>query len=273
MKLLTTIAILLVSAPIMAEEYQSITSSNYLHQDNSEQYSIHSIYFFDKKSTLGALDQFEYINKTSNIFGSYNYNDFNSLNFKNLSLGGEVFFDKVLIGGTYSYHDIDSELTYFTGSSKNSGTLRLGYLLSDNFIVRATASRVEGSDTYYNFNASYNHQINENDYIGVTLNTNKDFDTKTISSKYFTKLDGDKYFTASLEYTDTDFSDFWTIDTQYYFNKQTSVSVNYNKDDFYGLGVNYFINKNIAVNLGYVSNANSDIPDHKTYSLGFTFQL
>jgi hypothetical protein len=283
MKLLTTTTLLLISGLVTAEEYQSITNSSYSNFDSgfisSESFRLNSRYYFDKKLTLGPLDQFDYINKTSNVYGSYDNNSYKysrnyNLNYPNgkserLSMGGEAFVDNLVIGGSYNYSEGENSIGY-KGNSK-SGSLTLGYLFNDNFIVKAVASHREGQETSYQFFSSYNHQINATDYLGMSISTDEEFDNTSVSSKYFTKLGADNYLALRLSYADGFGDALWSLGSSYYFDQKTSVSVDYNSDDDYFLGVNYFINENVALNALY--NSNKDSSELDGYSLGVTVQL
>ncbi|MBU2112912.1 MAG: putative porin, partial [Gammaproteobacteria bacterium] len=66
---------LVASAAVSAEEYQTFVGLNadhYRANGNSETaWHFNGTYFFDKKVTLGPLDQFEYINKVTNVSASF----------------------------------------------------------------------------------------------------------------------------------------------------------------------------------------------------------
>lgn len=279
MKLLTTTTLLLISGLVTADEYQSITNSSYSSPTSSESFRLNSRYYFDKKSTLGPLDQFDYINKTSNIYASYDHYSYKharrfNLNYPNgksesLSMGGEAFVNNFVIGGSYNYSEGENSIGYQANSKL--GSLTLGYLLNDNLIVKAVASHREGQDTSYQFLSSYSLQINDTDYLGVSISTDEELDNTSVSSKYFTKLGANNYLAVRLSFLDSYYDDLWTVGGSYYFNRKTSVSVDYSNNDDYYLGVNYFLNKNVALNINY--NSNTDFSDLDGYSLGITVQL
>jgi len=257
----------LVSTSALATEYQSFTSFDYLNIDtpqvNQDVYSLSSIYFLDKKSSLGPLNEFEYINKTSNVFGQFSDMD----NANTYSLGGEMFINKWLVGGSYNYIDHNN-------GSDDAYALTLGYLLSDNLLVKAEANK-EGSDTFYQFSAAYNHQINDSDYIGFTYSTDDKFDSQTLSSKYFVAVGANQYLSLGASYTNNDgWDNNLAAVARFYFNNYTSISASYNDDDDYSISAKYFINKNYSVSAGYNSNASSnDNEDYDLYSLNFTAQF
>jgi len=267
MKLLTLSALIFASTSAMATDYNSFSSINYLKLNNdtvnSDTYGASSVYFLNKKTTLGPLNEFEYINKSSNIFGGFTDGD----NANAYQLGGELFIDKWLVGGSYNYLDKDN-------GNDDAYSLKLGYLINDNFLIKAQATRNNG-DTLYNFSAAYNVQLNDQDYVGFTYNTDDKFDAQTVSSKYFAALGSNNYVTAGLSYTRNDNSSNNLIASMgYYFNPNTSVSVSYDDDDDYTISGKHFFNKNYALSVGYSSNASTnDNEDYDLYSVNFTAQF
>jgi len=267
MKLLTLSALLLASTTAMAANYQTLGSINYLKLNNdvvhSDTYGASLRYFLNKKTSLGPLDEFEYINKTSNIYGGFG--DGNNANA--YQVGGELFVNKWLVGGSYNYLDKDN-------GNDDAYSLKLGYLISDNLLVKAQAMHNNG-DTLYNFSAAYNVQLNNQDYIGFTYNTDDKFNAQTISSKYFAALGNNNFLTAGLSYTKNDNSgDDLMASVGYYFTPNTSVSASYNDNDDYTIGAKHYFNKNYALGVGYSSNASAnDIEDYDLYSVNFTAQF
>ncbi|WDE10786.1 putative porin [Thalassomonas haliotis] len=262
--LLLTGTSLLASTGVHAEDYQSFSSVSYSDLDNkhndSDAFSLATRYYFDKKSTLGPLDEFEYINKTSNVFGSFVDTDTN----KNFNLGGEAFIDKLLVGATYHYSDFDH------GGNEDIYTLSLGYLVSDDFLIKAVK---HDNDDEYLFSASYNHQINDSDYIGFTYSTDDDVDVQTLASKYFTDLGQGRYLTAEVSFSDYDDADNDLAGrVEYFFNSHTSVAGSYNDDEDYSVSAKHFFNKNYALSASYQSNTEDHI-DYDLYTIDFTAQF
>ncbi|WP_170940469.1 putative porin [Pseudoalteromonas sp. NBT06-2] len=141
--LIITPSLLLSVSIVMAEEYQSFSSIGYTNVDSSRSYDATSVgitYFFEKQQTLGPLDQFKYINSSTNVFGNYSHYD----NSERFNGGGNLFINNFVIGGSYSYYDYDS------GSSDHYNA-RVGYLISEDLIVNAYANKSKGFDTDYHF--------------------------------------------------------------------------------------------------------------------------
>lgn len=254
-------AIALTATAVSAEEYQLFTELRADHVrvsgDKETLWSLDGTYFFDKKQTLGPLDQFEYINKVSNVSASFAraYDD------NSYGIRGEYFAENNFVVSASHQRSGDFDVT----------SLGLGYLISDDFIVRVQAVKPEGEDTSFQFSASYNHQLQGNDYLGFTATVDDEFDFFTISSKYFASLGDERFITIGAAIADNDGDTSWAAEADYYFSKMTSVGVSYNKQDSYSLNAKHFFNLNWALEAGFGSNA--DNSDLKVYSLAVIGQF
>jgi len=258
---------LLATTSVIAEEYQSFSSIEYSNVDSKHSHDstrVDTRYFFEKQQTLGPLDQYKYINTSTNVFG--NYQHIGSAD--NYGLGGSYFINNFVIGGSYAYSD------HKFGSSDHFSA-RLGYLISEDLIVNAYANKTEGVDTDYSFSASYNLKLEGKDYIGFTYSSDDDFDYQTLSSKYFHALEGGQYLVAGLTYQhNDDFDNDLSGNLAFYFNDKTSISASYNDDDDYSIGAKHFFNQNYALSVGYQSNASNDFwSDYDIYSVNFSAQF
>ena len=247
------------SAAVTAEEYQLFTElrASHIDYDSDNTWSVNGSYFFDKKQTLGPLDQFEYINKVTNVNAAFSR--FDDENF--WAVGGEYFAENNLVVSA----------RYTENAGFHATTVGIGYLVSDNFIVRAQAAKPEEGDTRYLFSASYNHQLQGNDYVGFTAHTDEEFDQYGISSKYFASLGADRFIALGVSLKEDFDRSTWATNADYYFSKMTSVGVSYDKDDNYSLNTKHFFNQNWALEAGFGSNA--DTSDAKVYSLSVTGQF
>lgn len=262
-KFVLPIIALSAAAAVAAEEYQLFTELKADHVRvsgaNETNWALDGTYFFDKKQTLGPLDQFEYINKVSNIGASFNRVFDNNV----WAVDGEYFFaNNIVVSASHQYFDSDF----------NISTFGLGYLLADNFIVRAEGIKAKGESTDFVFSASYDHKLqNSNDYIGFTASVDDDFDNFAISSKYFASFGQASYFAIGLGLADYDGTTAWNTELDYYFTKLTSVGVTYNKQDDFSVNAKHYFSSNWAVNAGYGSNADSSTV--KVYSLALIGQF
>lgn len=263
-KLLTAAAILSTSMSVSSNEYQWFSELAYSNIDagggSVDALLLEGQYFFDNKKALGPYNEFEYINKVSNIDASYS----------NIGLGdyyvtqasGEFFVNNFLLGLGLSDDKFGNNPKDFT----------LGYLFSDNFLVRVDAVDPEEGDTVYNISAAYNHQINATDYIGFTLATDDDTDIVSLSSKYFTHLGDDNYLAAEFSIVDTDVDNYWSLGASYYFSKATSVFASLDDNDLYEIGARHFFDENISLYGAYSSQDDSGF-DIDIYTIGLTAQF
>lgn len=270
MNLKSILPLILLPSIVIAEEYRSISNLDYSRFETGplelDQFAFGSTWYFDRKVTLGPLNEFEYINKTSNIFGAYTRFEGMNADFDDALIGGEYFAGNLLVGGSYrNLEDFD----VVTGT--------VGYLLNSNFLVSLDAVKAEDIDAEYFVNARYDHQLGGTNYIGFHFRTDDEFDTKEISSRYFTQLASENYLAAEVSYTIFDNADdIWALDGDYYFNQRTSLGLGIAKDEVYSLDFTHFFTRNIAVELGYTTSRNDDTGldlDLDAYQLGITAQF
>lgn len=258
---LPAIALAASATAVSAEEYQLFTGLNAEHYragSNSEtNWDLNGTYFFDKKVTLGPLDQFEYINKVTNVSAYFN----RVFDINVWGVGGEYFAENGMVVSAAHSRTSDDYVTQ----------IGLGYLVSDNFIVRARAVKPEDQSTVYLFSASYNHQLQGNDYVGFTAEVDDEFDYFSLSSKYFASLNEGRFIVAGVTFKDNNGSSDWAAEADYYFSKMTSVGLSYDKADNYSLGAKHFFTQNWAVEASF--NSNTDNSALKVYSLGVTGQF
>jgi len=283
----------LASTSVSAESYQSFSNANYSKGDysniDSEFWSLATSYFLDARETLGPLNEFDYINTVSNISAGYSHSSIDSLHSFNgsqygsksddnaLNINGEWFTGKFLIGGGYSYFDNDYQSRNFSRDEHfNYYRGILGYLVTDDLLIKAKVRKREGGSAFYRFDVDYNLQLNKSDYIGFGYQTDEDFDFHTLSSKYFMQLSSESYLTVGGHYTYDNYdsnrsNDSWSINSSYYFNQYSSISAGYAKDDNYSIGANHFFNKNYALAISYSTNTSDD--DSDAYGINFTAQF
>ncbi len=295
---LLSLPALLACNNALAQSYQSFSSISYFKTDagsyKSDDINLNSTYFFDPRLALGPLNEFDYINKINNLSANYhhdssesfyefngNSNDYESKS-NSFAVSGEVIVGQFLIAGGYSHIKSDSKAVIFSDDSSNSYNMSLGYLITDDFLLKANVNKFDDSDEFYSFDARYNLQLNKTDYVGFNYDTDEDFDFHTLSTKYFTKLSSDNYLVLSGSYTydsrDNEegyiFSDLshWHIGSSYYFNQHTSVFASYGKHDYYSVGANHFFTNNFSLRAQYNSAATSK-NDFDGYSVSFVAQF
>ncbi|WP_193050670.1 putative porin [Pseudoalteromonas undina] len=252
--------LLLSSAAHAADSYQSISNLNYTDTDNNDTISVDSTYYFSPKSTLGPYDQFEYINKQSNVFGSYADDDSGDVT----AIGGEYFVEDFVVGASYQNADYNS--------NDESYTLSAGYFFNPDLLAKVRFVDQKDGDNVTYFSLAYNHMLNDTDYVGITVESDDDFDSRLVAAKYFVDLQQGNYLTVEGTFVSLDEADDqWNVETNYYFSKATSVFASYDKEDNYSFGAQHFINKNIGLKVGYGNNA--DDSDNDAYFANMRFQF
>ncbi|GAB2904319.1 putative porin [Microbulbifer echini] len=263
---LAALPLMLFAATAGAEEYNSFTKANYFDTEfgasDADTLNFETIYYFGGKETLGPLKEFEYINKVSNFSAEFSHVNTGSIDHDTFSVGGEYFTSSGFVVGAGIVDLWENNVDYQS----------IGYLFSPDFLV--TLKHIDyDSDNEFSVDARYNHQLNSTDYIGFNLFVDEEFDTRSLSSKYFTHLGGEQYLTAELTYTNFDeFDDHWKLDSEFFFTQRTSIGFSFDENEVYKLGMNHFFNRHFAVEAAYVSNTDSD-DDYDIYQIGMTVQL
>ncbi|MCK7597987.1 putative porin [Microbulbifer sp. CAU 1566] len=280
-----TLSLIFVSSATIADEYQSFTDANYRLGDygfaETNDFLISSQYYFGSLNNIGPRKEFSYILPVSNVYGSYFRNEreyegglanYNST-MESFSVGGEYFSQQLKIFGGVS--DSNSR-GYHAG---------IGYLFTSNFLaevevdkqewdVEYESSVVEYDETTTWLRGRYNHQISDTDYIGFSAQVDDDFDSRSISSKYFTALSSGRYLTAGLNLNDRDGIDlYWGAEVEFFFNQDTSVGARYDEFDDFEVNATHFFNRNVAANFSYGSSTESSLYNLDIFSIGLTVQL
>jgi len=261
--------LMVFAASAAAESYQSISHAELSSTEydtpfgsvDTDEINIDTTYFFAPKEALGPLKEFEYINKVTNLSAAHSYLDVDGSDSDALGIGGEYFAaNGFVVGGAYT----DSE-------DSDVNTLSAGYLFTPDFLAQVHRVKIEGFDADYFADLRYNYALGGSDYVGFNFIADDDFDYRTLSSKFFKALPGQTWLVLGGEYTSIDQGEnSWDLDAEYYFSKETSVNVGYNKSETFELGVSHFFNRNIAGSLAYNTNSDTDVD---TFLLGVTVQL
>lgn len=253
-------SILLSSAATAADSYNSISHVGYTDADGNDTLSIDSTYYLSPKTTLGPYDQFEYINKQSNVYGAYADDDFGDVT----AIGGEYFIKDFVVGAEYSNSDY--------GTNNELYKISAGYFFNPDLLMKATLVENKDGEDYALFDLAYNHQLNSTDYIGFTVTSDDEFDYRAVNAKYFMDLKQGNFLTVEGTVSDTDdFGSSWELGSNYYFTKATSAFVTFNKEDDYSFGAQHFFNRNIGLKAGYANNW--DDSDYDAYFANVSLQF
>ncbi|WP_444908567.1 putative porin [Microbulbifer sp. TRSA005] len=232
-----------VALDVVAEEYNSITNFGYSDLDFDEgdrdEFFAETTYYFSVKSSLGPFNEFEFINKASSLSAAYFHSAKGYGNSDDFALGGEFFSKAGFVFG--------GNLTTF--GRDNFNTFSLGYLFTSNFLMK-----IYNTDGATYAKARYNYQLNDSDYVGFDVSTDIVFDWQIFSSKYFSKIGGDKYVSLEFNYlNDNEWDNYWRAAANYYFTKNSSLGVDYDENSDYRVGFSHFLNKNVAIKASYTT--------------------
>ena len=180
------------------------------------------------------------------------------------AIGGEYFVEDFVVGASYQNADYNS--------NNESYTLSAGYFFNPDLLAKVRFVDQKDGDNVTFFSLAYNHMLNDTDYVGITVESDDDFDSRSVAAKYFVDLQQGNYLTVEGTFVSLDEADDqWNVETNYYFSKATSVFASYDKEDNYSFGAQHFINKNIGLKVGYGNNA--DDSDNDAYFANMRFQF
>jgi len=262
MKKLLSVAVIaaLSSFSSVADESKQLFNNlSYMHLDGGDfgrttnAYQLSSHYFFEKQEHSGVWDDFGYLNTDSNIGVAY----FNYDNTRDLSIAGEWFATPkwfVSAGSADVGHISDDAFVGF------------GYLFEDKLKVSARYEKHNGTNNRTMLTAEYSHQINETDYLGVTFETKSDFDTWSLSSRYFMHIEGDSFISVDLQHSDYDGFDGTNLIANYYLSRNLSFGAGSYDSDL-GIQAKYFFNDKFHLGGSII-----DFDSGEVYQLSFTAQ-
>lgn len=259
-KLIALAALTSLPALASAETYQIFGGLGVIDSDadNSEMKTLlDAKYYFSGQDTVGPLDQFSYIDDTSEIHAkAASQGDSDAV-----TLGGSYYFDRFSIGASY----FDYEKYYVN-------RLNAGFFILDNLKAIVGYTMPGRGDDVADFSLQYDHAINDTDYIGFTLRyTDYEESLTTLSTKYFNAFENGQFLVVVAEYGDARDS-FFAASAKWYLNKNTGFVLGGNDRDYVYAGATHFFNTNFAVD---VTVGQSDAADDSvtTYGIKAVLQL
>ncbi|CAM4302161.1 putative porin [Pseudoalteromonas byunsanensis] len=199
---------------------------NHVEQNSVDSMVLSTSYYFAPQQNTGVWDDFGYLDTDSKISASYTDSDFDNY----FSLSGEAFYNNWFVNA--EVQNLGEEDNHAIG---------FGYLYNDALKVSITQYvREDNSDPLW-LQAQYNHQINESDYLGVTVSAQDNLDNWSVSTRYFRKLDDGAFFTLDASHADGEHSSSVTaFMASYYFNTNFAVGAGLNDSDLQ-LEAKYFL--------------------------------
>lgn len=291
MKYKFAFALMLASATVSSEQYKSITSGGFEHResesryrnknDESDIFSVNSAYYASPKANLGPLKEFDYINNVSNFFG-----EFSSTELTEARRGDQEREDSLLIGGEYFHKSFKLGGSIKSADESGFYSASAGYFFNPGLLVEleATSFKDDDEDDEVLLRGQYRRPLSNGNYLGFTASVDQELENRTLSSKFFTNLVGDRYLTLELSMLDNDETgQFWRGDVEFYFNKGSSVSLQFEKNNNYKVEATHFFNRSLAATMAYGSNLDSDDDSYRgsnrnsdardLFSIGLLLQL
>ncbi|WP_018016375.1 putative porin [Teredinibacter turnerae] len=274
-----------------AEEYQFFLDAHAIDYerapDTIDSWGINTTYYFDKKNSLGPLNEFSYINTSSFVFTNIRGSNETSWNEDLLSAGGMWNSGKLTLGGTATVVNSDSQSGY------NSGIASIGWFFTDNLYGKVDYHDIDDAESYTTASLAYDYHLSGNDYIGSTISYSEapyGFDDSWFwNGKYFNDMGG-RYLILSGGFSLHGSVDAATVSAAYYFNKRTGVQLSYANEeskilsysdesgwfnesseerDKYVASIVHYFNTNTSLTLSY-EQAESEISFHSNSDLNYS---
>lgn len=260
-KLLAIATLSAVSSLASAENYQFLGGLGYEDTDldavDLSKITAHGKYYFSGQETVGPLDQFSYIDDTTNIRANVESTD----NADEFTIGGSYYFNRFAVGLDYT----DFEESYNT-------RLHGDFFFMDNLKASLGYSMPEEGDDVVDLSLEYDHAINEQDYIGFTVKyTDTDEATVKLSTKYLNAFDNGQFLVLEANIVDADDTAF-DASAKWYLNKNTGFVFGANDDDLVYIGATHFFNTNFALDATIGQDKAGD-ESYTTYGLEAVFQF
>ncbi|TMP37572.1 putative porin [Pseudoalteromonas rubra] len=246
-KLLTLAALAVMTAtPAHATEtkqwFNSATAHDQDRTYDNDALLLSSRYFFAPQQSSGVWDDFGYLDTDSNVSLKYYKDEYRNES----SFAGEGYFSKevFVVGRVADLDEIDDHYTY-----------GIGYLYNDKLKLSVRRNEFDQIADSTWLKAEYNHQINDTDYLGVTIDTDDEVDNYTVSGRYFMHLDAERYISVDVSHHEVDLGDkdvsYNTALVNYYFNRNIAVGVGSYDSDL-ALEGKYFLNDSYYLKAEYI---------------------
>ncbi|WP_421134095.1 putative porin [Alteromonas sp. A079] len=267
-----TAAALFFTQQACAEEYQtfiaasilssksSLTQDGQTTSDTNNLWSVNGTYFLDPRTSLGPLNEFDYIIQQSSV---------------SAGLLGDGGNRQYVIGGEYIANDwvVFGDAVYMSDSDTEILTVGFGYFLTKDIKLSISNTSNDGisgladsDESFFKFTADYVLQLGDKDYVGFTYNTDEDLNVQQLRTKYFGSLSNGRYvvLNADLSIFDDDvFSDdTLSLGGAYYFNQFTSVGAGINvigDTDSYSIFAKHFFNTRSSLQVSYSSSERTNV--------------
>lgn len=247
------------SLPVIASEprtHQWFNTATYNTLKNTindnDSVALSSHYYFAPQQHSGVWDDFGYLDTDTNIKLDY----LNADDADNFGLFAEGFYNNWF--ASIELADLGETDDYSLG---------LGYVFAQSLKVSVRLAEFKAADTIYWFKAQYNHQLNDTDYLGFTIETDDDIDAWNASTRYFHRLSHERYVSVDLAYEDNGVDSVFSGMANYYFNRNVAIGAGVT-DSHLQLEAKYFINSQY-----YFTAHFSDVEEGEQYAAKFVAQF
>lgn len=267
-KILAIATLSAMSSFASAESYQllsgiGITDSE---QDGTDStFKAGGTYYFTGQNTVGPLDQFGYIDDTSNIRANASSTGSDDI----FSVGGSYYFDRFAVGVD---HTDDRGVDFY------STRLHGDFFFTNKLKASIGYSIPEEGDEVVDVNLQYDHTINEKDYIGFTLSY-VDIENAAatgLSTKYLNAFDNGQFLVLEASVVDIDADNVDTAfnaSAKWYLNKTTGLVLGADNDDYMYVGASHFFNSNFAVDATFGQDDDSLGESYNIYNVKAVLQF
>ncbi|MBD1583948.1 putative porin [Pseudoalteromonas sp. S16_S37] len=232
-----------LATSVQANDKQWFNSASYSHTEESSFNSLYlnSKYYFAEQQNTGIWDDYGYLDTDSNVSLSYTDND--AENF--FSASGEAFYNNFFVNASVE-----------NLSKEDNHSIGFGYLYNDMLKLQVRTLRSDDHSDKTWFQAQYNHQLNESDYLGVTVGVQDAPDNWMVSTRYFKKLEGGSFFTIDASHEDyQNASSVRNIMANYYVDKTLAFGAGI-YDSKLQLEAKYFLSDKYFYRFGYLDRGN-----------------
>lgn len=228
-RFIPTLVLLAPLTVASASDFNKDVAISFSDTDDTETFGIGSRYFFDTvDSSRGPLAEATFLDRTTNIGLAYsrsetNFSGVSSFESDSYSLRGTYALGEQGLYLTGLYNRFDTDFGNF-----NAYTATLGYYLQDDWDVSS----------------------------GVAFDDDGDFQSSSLASRKLFDLGGDKYLAlgGAVGFSD-DFDDSFSLNSTYYFNRNTSVGFSYSwtedvldlDDGLANIAVSWFVTPTISI--------------------------
>ncbi|WP_177168822.1 putative porin [Thalassotalea agarivorans] len=282
-KILLALICLSAALPVYAEQYRTIANTSLGKEEikpsfgsnaKADFFNFNAIYYFDDKLALGPLDEFGYLNRISNVYGSANHLQNDSFTLIDYHVGGDWHLGDFIVGAEIRGIDISNRNDFQDDNKILKG--KLGYFIDENLLFNLTYNYDdETKDSMVDIGVNYQVILPGYDYVGFGYKTNDELDVHSVDVQYFSNINESQYIRLYAEYNywvDAE-NDSWSVGANYNISQNTSFYATLDvSGDSYSVGAKHYFNRSWAL-AGEYRELDADIADVSQYTLTVSMQF